>query len=193
MYAACAVLVAVLGWHALGNRGAPTPITMGPASSRSSAVSVRPAAARSATVDVVGAVNRPGVYRFHDGQRVEDAIQRAGGARPHADLEAINLAAKLADAEQIVVPRKASQATMAAAAAGPAASAASGAPPQAPIHLNSATAEQLDTLDGVGPVTAQKIVEYRAQHGGFSSVDDLGQISGIGPKRLQSLRTQVQL
>jgi competence protein ComEA len=110
------------------------------------------------------------------------------------------LAAKIADGQQVVVPRRAAVAGGAAAggavaAAGGAVAAAggggAGAAPSAPVNLNSATAEQLDTLDGVGPATVQKILEYRTQHGGFASVDDLAQVSGIGPKRLEALKAQV--
>jgi competence protein ComEA len=162
-------------------------------------VSVAPARDGSAVVHVVGAVRRPGVYRLRLGQRVEDAIRRAGGARESTDLQAINLAAKIADGQQVVVPRRAAAAAggggAAAGGGGPGGAAggggAAGTAPSAPINLNSATAEQLDTLDGVGPATAQKILEYRTQHGGFSSIDDLAQISGIGPKKLEALKAQV--
>jgi competence protein ComEA len=148
-----------------------------------------PARDTSATVHVVGAVRRAGVYRLRAGRRVQDAIARAGGATAGADLQAINLAAKVADGQQVVVPRKgaAPPASAPATADGAAVAGSSGAP----VNLNSATAEQLDTLDGVGPATAQKILEFRQQHGGFSSIDDLSQIPGIGPKRLESLRAQV--
>jgi competence protein ComEA len=141
-------------------------------------------------VHVAGAVSRPGVYRLHDGDRVKDAIARAGGARTGADVNAINLAAKVADGQQVVVPRRGA-AVPAAGGAG-AAGAGAGEAPQTPISLNSATAEQLDTLDGVGPATAQKILEYRREHGGFRSIDDLGEVPGIGPKRLDALRGKVQ-
>jgi competence protein ComEA len=160
-------------------------------------VSVAPARDGSATVHVVGSVRRPGVYRLRLGQRVEDAIRRAGGAANGGDLQAINLAAKIADGQQVVVPRKAAAT---GGASGPAAGGGgsggaveggAGAVPSGPINLNSATAEQLDTLDGVGPATAQKILEYRTQHGGFSAVDDLAQIPGIGPKKLEALKAQV--
>jgi competence protein ComEA len=144
-------------------------------------------AARRATVHVVGAVHDPGVYRLADGARVQDAIARAGGATARADLQAINLAAKVADGQQVVVPRRGT----APAAASPGAPAAAAGAASAPVNLNSATAEQLDTLDGVGPSTAQKILDFRTAHGGFSSVDDLAQIPGIGPKKLESLRQQV--
>jgi competence protein ComEA len=132
-------------------------------------------------VNVVGAVRRPGLYRLKDGSRVADAVTRAGGPTPKAQIELLNLAARIADGEQIVVPRR--------GVAGPAAAAASGgAVATGPVHLNSATLEQLDALPGVGPVTAQKILDYRQQHGAFGSVDELDAIVGIGPARLEQLR-----
>jgi competence protein ComEA len=112
---------------------------------------------------------------------VADAVGRAGGATRRADLELINLAALVADGEQVVVPRRGAAT---AAAAGPTA-------PGGPVHLNSATLEQLDALPGVGPVTAQKILDYRAKHGGFDSVDALDAVPGIGPARLADLRPLV--
>lgn len=142
-------------------------------------------AARPVVVDVVGAVRRPGVYRLAQGDRVQDAVRRAGGLTRRADPSATNLAAPLADGEQVVVAARGSP------GAGAAAAGAAGAPgsptPSAPISLSTATAEQLDTLPGVGPVTAQKIVEYRQQHGPFTSVDELDAIPGIGPSRLHDL------
>jgi competence protein ComEA len=131
-------------------------------------------------VNVVGAVRRPGLYRLKDGARVADAVIRAGGPTRKAQIELLNLAARLADGEQIVVPRRGLAGPMAAAPGG---SAAAG-----PVHLNSATLEQLDSLPGVGPVTAQKILDYRQQHGAFGSVDELDAIVGIGPARLEQLR-----
>jgi competence protein ComEA len=107
-------------------------------------------------------------------------------ARAGADLNAINLAAKVSDGQQVVVPRRGTAAAPASGAAAP------GGPAAPPVSLNSATAEQLDTLDGVGPATAAKILDWRRQHGGFRSVDDLGEIPGIGPKRLAALRGKVQ-
>jgi competence protein ComEA len=135
-------------------------------------------------VDVSGAVRRPGVYRMPAGARVIDAMKRAGGAGPGAVVEAINRAARLTDGQQVVVPARA-----AAAAAG-AASAPAAA--EGPISLGSATVEQLDTIDGIGPVTAQNIVEYRDQHGGLSSVEQLDEVSGIGPATMESLRSRLQ-
>jgi competence protein ComEA len=205
-YAACVVLVVLLGWRVLRadgeastapaqRRGGATTTTAGAAEGPS--VSVAPARDGSAVVHVVGAVRRPGVYRLRLGQRVEDAIRRAGGASGATDLQAINLAAKIADGQQVVVPRRAAAGGSGAPASGggvggeSVGGGAAGAAPSAPINLNSATAEQLDTLDGVGPATAQKILEYRTQHGGFASVDDLAQVAGIGPKKLEALKTQV--
>jgi competence protein ComEA len=139
------------------------------------------------TVDVAGAVRKPGVYRMATGARVEDALKRAGGATSRADLSQINRAAKLEDGRQILVPRRASRA---AAASAPATAAAT---PAQPVNLNTATLEQLDTLDGVGPATAQKIIDFRTEHGGFGSVDELDQIPGIGEKKLAALREQVRV
>ena len=202
-YAACVVLVVLLGWRVLRSDGGASTAPMQRsgatrttgASPDAPSVSVAPARDGSAVVHVVGAVRWPGVYRLRLGQRVEDAIRRAGGASGATDLQAINLAAKIADGQQVVVPRRAVAAGGSGAAGGGAvpggAAGGGGAAPSGPINLNSATAEQLDTLDGVGPATAQKILEYRTQHGGFASIDDLAQISGIGPKKLEALKARV--
>jgi competence protein ComEA len=138
-------------------------------------------------VHVVGAVRRPGLYRLADGARIADAVRRAGGATRRADLSLVNLAAPLADGSQVVVPKRAAP----TAAPGTNEGGEDAAAPAGPIHLNTATVEQLDELPGVGPVTAQKIVDYREQHGAFSSVDDLDAIPGIGPARLEQLRELV--
>jgi competence protein ComEA len=135
-------------------------------------------------VDVTGAVSSPGVYRLPAGSRVTDAVERAGGATGGALLEAINLAARLADGQQVVVPKKGPAGTGVAGAAT--------ATEEGPISLGTATVDQLDTIDGIGPVTAQKIVEYREQQGGLSSVDQLDQVSGIGPATMESLRARLQ-
>ena len=136
-------------------------------------------------VDVVGAVRRPGLYRLRARSRVADAVGRAGGPTRNAQLDLINLAALVADGEQVIVPRRG------AIAAGPAGAGGSAAAASGPVHLNGATLEQLDALPGVGPVTAQKIIDYRTQHGGFGSVDELDAVPGIGPARLADLRPLV--
>ena len=137
-------------------------------------------------VHVVGAVRRPGLYRLADGARIADALRRAGGATRRADVSLVNLAAPVSDGTQVVVPRRAPPASAAGGEGG-----GEPGPTAGPVHLNTATVEQLDELPGVGPVTAQKIVEYREQHGAFSSVDDLDAIPGIGPARLEQLRELV--
>lgn len=195
-YALAALLVVVLGVRFMQGqaRGSAAPVAAAPAPASGSGngtVRLEPRKATVALVHVAGAVRTPGVYRLRDGERVQDAVRRAGGPRAGADINAINLAAKVADGQQVVVPRRG------AAAAAPGGTGVGagepGGPPRAPVSLNTATAEQLDTLDGVGPATASKILEYRRQHGGFRSIDDLGEIPGIGPKRLAALRGKVQL
>jgi competence protein ComEA len=156
-----------------------------PAAAPDASVNVGRAGGGRVIVHVAGAVRRPGVYRFAAGARVNDALRRAGGPRARADLDAVNLAAKLEDGRQILVPRRAAAGSGPQAVAGSAA--ASTAAPAAPVNLNTATLEQLDTLDGVGPGIAKRILDYREQHGGFRRVDELGEVPGIGAKRLATL------
>jgi competence protein ComEA len=137
-----------------------------------------PAAATLLVVDVVGAVRRAGLQRLPQGSRIADAIARAGGATRRADLAQVNLAAPLADGEQVVVPAHGAPTAVAGASGAVA----------GPVHLSTASAEQLDTLPGIGPVTAQKIVAYREQHGAFRSVAELDAIPGIGPARIDELK-----
>ena len=140
-------------------------------------VAESPAVVSRLVVHVAGAVRRPGLYRLAEGKRVADAVARAGGATAPADTAAINLAAPLADGMQVLVPRR-----------GPA---VGGKQPGGRVSLGSATLAELDALPGVGPVTAQKILDFRTQHGGFRSVDDLDAIPGIGPARIEQLRDVV--
>jgi competence protein ComEA len=142
-------------------------------------------------VDVTGAVRKPGVYRMPAGSRVNDAVKRAGGATGKASLDSINLAARLADGQQVVVPEAAPAAAVGGAAAGATAAEAAGEE-DAPISLSTATATELDTIDGIGPVTAEDIIGFREEHGGLSSVDQLDQISGIGPATMEALRERLQ-
>jgi competence protein ComEA len=182
------VAVVVLGVRYLGRDDDP-PGASGPAA----AIQVGEASGGSSrvTVHVAGAVRHPGVYRLSPRSRVVDAVRRAGGARSRADLSALNLAAKVEDGRQVVVPlRSAPGAPGAPASAG---AAGAGAAPEVPIDLSTATAEQLDELDGIGPGMAGAILEYREEHGGFGSVEELGQVPGIGEKRLAALREKVRV
>jgi competence protein ComEA len=131
---------------------------------------------RDLVVHVAGAVADPGVYRLAAGSRVTDAVARAGGATAGAAVDGINLAAPVADGQQVVVP------------GGPGAQGEGAAAGEGPISLGTATVEELDTIEGIGPVTAQSIVDYRDEHGGFSSVEELDEISGIGPATMEALR-----
>jgi competence protein ComEA len=140
------------------------------------------AAAKLVVVDVAGAVRRPGLYRLRSGSRIDDAIASAGGPTPKAQLDSVNLAAPVADGEQVVVPGRGAAGV--AAASPPAA----GSSPSAPLDLNSATLEQLENLPGIGPVTAQKILDYRQQHGAFHSVVELQGVPGIGPAHMAQLK-----
>jgi competence protein ComEA len=175
------ILAARLLLHAGASASVPVPAPVVP---------TRPTAttARIVVVDVTGAVRRPGLYRLPEGSRVADALARAGGATPRAQVELVNLAARVSDGEQVLVPRRGAQ----VAAGGPGGAGGAGAAAAAgPVHLNSATLEQLDSLPGVGPVTAQKILDFREEHGAFGSVDELDAIPGIGPARLEQLRDLV--
>jgi len=138
-------------------------------------------------VYVAGAVARPGVYPVGAGARVADAVGAAGGTTSEADLDPLNLAARLSDGDRIFVPRK-GQAPPPVVGPGPT---GGGSTPSGPVNLNTATAEQLEALSGVGPATAHAIVTWRQQHGRFRSVQDLLQVRGIGPAKLESLRDQV--
>ena len=138
------------------------------------------------TVHVAGRVRRPGVYRLREGARVDDAVRRAGGPRGDADLTAVNLAAAVEDGRQVILPARVDP-------AGGGGGAPAGAPvtPGQPLNLNLATVEQLQELDGIGPGLAGKIVAHRDEHGGFGSVEELGDVPGIGEKRLAALKEQV--
>jgi competence protein ComEA len=185
VYGAIAVALLLVGARAIRSEGGTERSFAAGASGESSSgggFSVS-GQAGDVVVDVTGAVARPGVYRLPAGSRVDDAVQRAGGAGFKAELEAVNLAARLADGQQVVVPER-----------GPAGTAltSAGAGEEGPISLGTATVEQLDTIDGIGPVTAQDIVDFRDEHGGLAAVDQLDQVSGIGPATMESLRARLQ-
>jgi competence protein ComEA len=141
-------------------------------------------------IHVAGAVYRPGLVRVPAGSRVALAVQRAGGPARKADLTGVNLAATLEDGQQVVVPVAAAGAAAASvpSSGGPASGASAGAKPS----LGTATVEQLEELDGIGPTLAERIVEYRTEHGGFRSLGELREVEGIGEKRFESLSEALQ-
>lgn len=178
------VLMVALGFSQLRRGGEGEPVDAPPAAAT---IAVQESGGARLVIHVAGAVRRPGVYKLAPAARVADAVERAGGARRRADLAGLNLAAQLEDGRQVLVPERAPRG---AAAAGSAAT----APAEGqPLNLNSATLEQLDTLTGVGPLTAQKILDFREERGGFGSVEELGEIPGIGDVRLATLREEVTL
>jgi competence protein ComEA len=181
---AAAVVVALLGVRLLSAGAAePPPIGVGAAPGGGSGASGPGGPAGPALlVQVAGEVGRPGVYRVPQGARVQDAVQQAGGLTRRADQAGVNLVARVADGQQVIVPRRGST-PVAAGGSGPAGG--------AKVSLGSATPEQLDGIDGIGPTLARRIVEYRQQHGGFRSVDELRQVDGIGEKRFEALRAAV--
>jgi competence protein ComEA len=137
-------------------------------------------------VHVAGAVRRPGLVRVPAGSRVAEAVFRAGGPGRRADLTGVNLAAQVEDGQQVVVPTAGAAASVTGQAGAPTAS--TGVKPS----LGSATVEQLDEIDGIGPTLAERIIEYRTENGGFSSLDELQDVDGIGEKRLETLREALQ-
>jgi competence protein ComEA len=183
VYGAIAVALLLVGARAIRAEGGPEPsFAAGSGDASGGGTFHLSGQAGDLVVDVAGAVERPGVYRLPAGSRVEDAIARAGGASARALLEAVNRAARLADGQQVVVPERGAGGVPLATGGGE----------EGPISLGTATVEQLDTIDGIGPVTAQDIVDFRDQHGGLASVDQLDQVSGIGPATMESLRARLQ-
>ncbi len=191
---AAAVVAVVVAFRVLsGGDGESAAVTVEPPADARPGGSQAPRPAPELLVHVAGEVSRPGVYRVPHGGRVHDAVRLAGGLTARAEQAGINLVARVTDGQQIVVPRRGAAGGSSAGAGGPGSGAAppSAAPPGAKVSLASATLEQLDAIDGIGPTLAKRILEYRDRHGGFRSIDELRQVDGIGEKRFQSLREAV--
>jgi len=155
-----------------------------------------PSAIPDVVVYVCGAVRSPGVVRLPAGARVTDALEIAGGPTARAELAAVNLAAPVADGQQIVVPEKGaagavSVAPAAGSSSGGLGTSAGASGPAALVNLNTASLEELDTLDGVGPSTAQKIVDYRTEHGGFKTIDEIKEVPGIGDAKFAAMKDSI--
>ena len=176
-YAALLAVVVLLGFLALRDGGEPA----APPPPRIGLSGPEPGAEDRVTVHVAGAVRAPGVFRLRPGARVDDAVRRAGGPTRRADLTAVNLAAVLEDGRQVLVPERPRGVRPGAVTS----------PADAPVNLNTATLEQLDGLDGIGPGMGQRILDYREENGGFGSVEELSQVPGIGEKRMAALREDV--
>jgi competence protein ComEA len=181
VFAAIGVVLLLLGIRAVRDAGA-TPGGSSPAPLAAEPVGAGSGAGPEGgdvVVHVAGAVAEPGVYRLPAGSRVADAIERAGGPAGRAEPDAINLAARLADGQQVVVPARGAAAAAASAEDGP-------------ISLGSADQADLETIEGIGPVTAADIIDFRDERGGIASIEELDEIPGIGPATIESLRDRLQ-
>jgi competence protein ComEA len=201
IWVVAAVLATLAAARLLGGSGgdAPPPVKLAGGVASAGAAGARsgdPGARDRVFVHVAGAVRRPGLYRLGSDARVAEALQRAGGPLPRAELTAVNLAARVADGQQVLVPvaGRVSGATAPAAPGGSADAAGAGGAGGAGVKLSlaSATAEQLEELDGIGPTLAERIIEYRDAQGGLASLDQLNEVDGIGEQRLASLREGLQ-
>ena len=184
--AALAVALAIGAWLLLRSPAGPPPETFLPMADEAAVASTTSSSVPSSLlVHAAGAVQRPGVYELRAGSRVTDLIDAAGGPTADADVDQLNLAAPVTDGERVYVPRVGEVVTVAASAG---ADALTG-----PLDLNTATLEQLEELPGVGPATAQAIIDERDRRGGFTSVEDLLDVRGIGPAKLEGLRDLVRV
>lgn len=183
--AVAAIALGVVGFRVLQ---APPPAELSlPRATPPAGMSSTTALPGPVVVYVAGAVARPGIYPVGPGARVADAVGAAGGPTPDADLDPLNLATRLSDGDRVFVPHR-GQAPPAVVGPDPT---GDGSTPSGPVNLNTATAAQLEALTGVGPATAQAIISWRQQHGRFRAVQDLLEVRGIGPAKLESLRDQV--
>lgn len=195
-YAALIAVVAAVGVRYLvmdaGGAPAGEELVLAPATSPAGAASPSPSVAADLLVHVCGAVRAPGVVRLPEGARVAEALELAGGPSARADLGGVNLAARVIDGQQIVVPQRGETGTSGGAAAAPA-GAGSGVAGGTLVNINTATPAELETLPGVGPATAQKIVDYRTAHGGFKTLDDLKSVPGIGEAKFAAVKDAITL
>lgn len=186
------VACAVAGWSVLRARATPVPAVAPPVLAAPTVAATTPTPKPRVTVHVVGAVASPGMVSLPEGARVADAIASAGGMRGDADPGELNLAEPVADGAQVKVGTAAAPGGEVRGAAAPGGGgAAGGTGPK--VDLNTATAAQLEQLPGVGPVTAQRIVAWREQHGRFSRVEELQEVDGIGPKTFAQLAGSVRV
>lgn len=184
LYLLIGVVVLVVGLSAIRSRGVESEKVVAEAGAGPGLVPRK--AVPALVIDVSGAVRKPGVYRLEAGSRVIDAIRRAGGPTDRAYPSGLNRAALLVDGQQVVLPEKAPGTAMATTGSGP------GSGSTQPVPLGMATVADLDQIEGIGPVTAGKIIEFRDSRGGLSSVDDLDRIPGIGPATMETLRSAIQ-
>ena len=191
-WVAAALVLVLLAARVLGGGGArEAPVTVAGPGAERPAGATRPRR-RLLVVHVEGEVRRPGITRVPEGSRVAAAVRQAGGLTRRGDATAVNLAAPLQDGQQVVVPRRGAGGRVAAAPGGHGATPAGAGGAGAPVSLASATVAELDTIDGIGPTLAQRIVDYRDEHGCFRSIDELKQVEGIGEKRFEALREGLQ-
>lgn len=200
--AAVAAVVLMAGWWLLRPPAAPVEATLPMASVTASTTAGGNSVGTSSSqpselvVHAAGAVARPGLYRVAAGARVADLVAMAGGAAPDADGNRLNLAAPLTDGERVYVPTVGEEEVpivVGSGGPGPSDGPGTATAPQQPVDLNRATLEELDTLPGVGPATAQAIIDYRTEHGAFGSVDELLEVRGIGDAKLAELRDRARV